>query len=1217
MPEAVVLEAETPLPPGGTVVHVYRSGRRLVHVEDTPDLANEENADAAGPAPGVRLLAPADSLTEARRIGGQVLLQGEEGAAPDDAVEKLLSDGALLAYIEFFGPADAAMLRGLTATGVQIIAAHPVHAYLCRGAPEAFAEAGLLPFVRGVVALTPGLKPVPALVEGDESELVVSVAMPSGGTESGLAVLASVPGVQVDRATAEPTPTGFRVRVTAHAAAVDAILRLPTVIAVEQHAPVVNEDEVANLVVAGLLDGQDRPQGDYLAWLADHGFSGAGVAIGVVDDGVDESHPAFAGRITALDGTTGSHGTMVAGHIAGHYVTERDGRGFAYGLGVAPDAELVSQAQGRGAAETAAETVSSAGPRGARATIQNNSWGRPTSQDPLDYGSEEATLDALVRNAAPAGAPRAPLTICFSVGNKGQLGMTRPKTAKNLLVTGNSENYRAADGGADADDVRQVFGGPTGSSRGNCGDHRIRPDVVAPGEWSAAANHGVVPGNPRYISSRVRWSGGSSAASPKVAGACAVLTEWWRWHNDGATPSPAMLRALVVNQAVDTGFSGPVPNPYQGWGRIDLGAVLAEDCERTYVDQTVLLTDPGEEHRLALSVDDPARPLRVTLSWTDPPGPVGSGTVHVPALVNRLALRVESGGRTYHGNAFVGGRTAAGVSPPADQGTDNLQNVFLAPGEATGMITVVVEALDIPADCTGTAPDEPRQDFALVVDNASPTTGPGGLAVVVDDHGEDAGPTNGDRWVPEEDDAQFLDASRWENLTATPSPDPVAAEEDWWSPDAPAPSEPVAGPGAPAQAFGAEVVAALLANGPAADAGVRVGGLSDGVADLAEAGGAVVVIGDGTRFDIRTLARLRRWAFHGALHLVSTSRAALAFAVARIGRRRGVHLHLVGEAADVAAAVERAVAHAMGCQSLELTRDDGGVEFDVLDDDRGLLLVLRGTTEPKVLAPNGAVVTPPAMTVVPAAGDVIVAIARHGDPWAGRWRVDPNGGAVADAYAIGGPRFRLSVGSSAGGLESEEGGSPQRVTLDVDGAGLASMTVEQHVGRGELVAEEHLTVVPVFVGEESIGSEEGAAVGGSALAASVLPPPADSGPSVGRLTCRVHGVDRSGAPLARLLPVTLIGLEPRRRWLARMPQRILTRARVIEVVRSATDGVVGLTLERAGRTRRVVVRDRDLADALEGANLRRPFVHATVRGDELVGVVVPAAGIGEQSGDRP
>jgi subtilisin family serine protease len=131
--------------------------------------------------------------------------------------------------------------------------------------------------------------------------------------------------------------------------------------------------------------------------------------------------------------------------------------------------------------------------------------------------------------------------ICFSSGNSGNNGLTRPKGAKNIITTGNFENYRPADlfgcGENDADNINERYvrtcadSGTGASSIGNCGDGRVKPDVVAPGQWTASANSSVdgkPPGHSRYISAHCVYGGGTSAASPKTAGAAALIIQWWR-----------------------------------------------------------------------------------------------------------------------------------------------------------------------------------------------------------------------------------------------------------------------------------------------------------------------------------------------------------------------------------------------------------------------------------------------------------------------------------------------------------------------------------------------------------------------------------------------------------------------------------------------------------------------------------------------------------------
>ena len=142
-----------------------------------------------------------------------------------------------------------------------------------------------------------------------------------------------------------------------------------------------------------------------------------------------------------------------------------------------------------------------------------------------------------------------------------------------------------------------------------------------------------------------------------------------------------MPRAHVVNAAADTGAGGSAPVSGARVGRIDLDAVLYPGQRRAYVDQTVLLTDPGEEHRVDLRVADLSAPTRVTLVWTDPPGPVGSGTATVPAVVNRLHLTVTVDGQTYHGNVLHAGWSVPDEELDAGRrGLDTVQNVRLPGG---------------------------------------------------------------------------------------------------------------------------------------------------------------------------------------------------------------------------------------------------------------------------------------------------------------------------------------------------------------------------------------------------------------------------------------------------------------------------------------------------------------------------------------------------------
>lgn len=715
MPRTFVLGADAPAT--GRVLHYYANGSAVVEASTTADVPGEPVSAA-----------------------GQLRLPTEPGQSALDAARRSISDARgrpvpedepdVAAYVEFVAPPDPRWLAEVQGKGVTVLAYQPDNSYLVRGRRSVLAELADAvrtsegdAAIRSVVELTKALKPAPeTLAEAGETTVVV-LAATSDERPRVLAALRDVPGVEVLSGAGNDVLDAQRIRVRARVSApgVEALLALPHVLSIESFGPATPEDEIAGLVVAGQIDQQGRPVGSYDRWLAEHHVDGAGAVIGIVDGGVNIDHPAFAGRIRDLaDGRKDWHATMVAGHAAGSYRAERDPDGFTYGLGAAPAANLLSQDLTRSARELCGQTVAQAG---SAIAIQNNSWGRRPQANPMDYGSDEALYDALVRNARDGNGPPAPLTICFSSGNSGSAGLTRPKAAKNVIVTGNSENYRPDVGAADSDDIRDVYTGAHASSHGNCADGRIRPHVVAPGEWTASASHDVFPGEPDFVSPMIMWGGGSSGASPKTAGACALLANWWRrWHG-GANPSPAMLQALVVNGAepIDTG--GPAPNNVQGWGRLSLRELLDPAVARIALDQADLLTGAGDARRWAVRVVDPRRPVKITLAWTDPPGAVGSGTATASPIVNRLALRAQDGGRMWRGGAdrFRGGWTSDDAALTGarlrDEGVDNLQCVFLRAGETRSLV-VSVTALAVTTDALTGRYDRPQQDFALVLTNA-------------------------------------------------------------------------------------------------------------------------------------------------------------------------------------------------------------------------------------------------------------------------------------------------------------------------------------------------------------------------------------------------------------------------------------------------------------------------------------------------------------------
>jgi hypothetical protein len=783
--------------PSTVRLHEYPNGEVLVR---TAAAASEEGeSDETPVAQGLRIAGVSGQQLDSLRAG---LSAGPGTSAGNSAVPESDRAGGILAYVELIGPIDAVWVKALKDLQIHLLGYHPENTYLCKAADQAaFAQAAKLDFVIAVTPLTDSLKPGLDQFAEDGEDVQIVVQGAAGDSAALVRQLAAVPGVFI-RPDQEPEPLDFYIRIRARLSTRDAqaaLLKLPQVLAVERFVAPRPEDEVADLIICGQYVLPGKTNGSYLKWLEDHGINGQGVTIGIVDGGVDTSHTAFSGRITDLTGGSKSwHATFVAGHAAGAYLDEKDTNQFIYGLGLAPAANLLSQDNSLSPTVLCRQTVTTEAPSGVPGSVQNNSWGKGT-KDPMDYSSDEAAYDGLVRNADPGGSAPRPITVCFSSGNSGNAGLTRPKAAKNVIITGNSENYRPDVGRDQSDNVQEIFSGPHPSSWGNCGDGRIRPHLVAPGEWTSSANYDSHPGEVEYISPKLTWGGGSSGASPKTAAACALLIQWWRNHHQGNDPSPAILRGLLVNGAEPISSGGSVPNNIQGWGRLHLGNVVNQAVACIYSDQEFLLKSLGDEKVWNIVVSDPSKPLKVTLAWTDPPGPIGSGsTPAISPIVNKLAMRVHTNNLVFRGNQFQDGWSTPGGSTDRE-GADNLQNIFLKPGVASGVVRVSVTALNITTNCLTGVVDSPQQDFALIIQNGQlSASSPSDVVVVVDQAaaGDSKTDNPGDYWkgTAGSTDSQQLDANWWDTVDPSPASgsdaastahDPTALSSptdlgDWW-----------------------------------------------------------------------------------------------------------------------------------------------------------------------------------------------------------------------------------------------------------------------------------------------------------------------------------------------------------------------------------------------------------------------------------------------------
>lgn len=469
-------------------------------------------------------------------------------------------------------------------------------------------------------------------------------------------------------------------------------------------------------------------------------LSGAGEIVAVCDTGLDSGdpaaiHPDFAGRVQTIksypiapewssyitnpganDGAAdldSGHGTHTSGSVLGDGTASAQGpaliRGHAY------KARLVFQAieQEMKWKPTAPSNLRSerfilaglpgdltplfqfAYDQGAR--IHSNSWG---GGDPGAYDAQCGQFDDFVWRHKD---------FCFviSAGNDGSdadgdgkinpTSVTSPGTAKNCITVGACENLRpefnaekygdwwpsdfpVAPFKADpmANNAKQLV---AFSSRGPTSDGRVKPDVVAPGTFILSTRSTrIAPNNfawAAYPPNKLYFHmGGTSMATPLTAGAVALIREFLRTKRGFASPSAALLKALLIAGAQRlpaTGATTLVLDSDQGFGRVDLDRSL----------KTVLLTTEGaglttgQLASSSLSVSSLGKTLRIVLAYTDYPG---------ERLVNNLNLIVvDPSGKRYAGNQ----RRTASATLTADS-NNNVELVQVANAKkGTWSISVV------------------------------------------------------------------------------------------------------------------------------------------------------------------------------------------------------------------------------------------------------------------------------------------------------------------------------------------------------------------------------------------------------------------------------------------------------------------------------------------------------------------------------------------------
>ncbi len=659
-----------------------------------------------------------------------------------------------LYIVHMLGPVHPLWKATLQYMGVDIVNYVPNYAYEVRMTPEQASQVEKLYFVDWVGVYQPGFKLARDLVPGRVVIRLLDGSSPntfqSIGAKGDLISSLSVPYF------------GHNVVADIHRESdLHEIARLNDVYYISPYIEPTLDDEMATQIIGGGLwiwDPDDDPDsafrgyGDHGSLANQLGYTGSGVVIAVADTGLGDGTIGNAGHLDFNDRVIGgydfqskssaqgewndgqSHGTHCAGIAAGNtYLGTGDTvySNYYSSQGAAPGSDIfVTKIFGNDGwmpSDMGFYDIIQVPKQMAGAYVHTNSYGTGMG---AYRGSDEA-YDVAARDADGDSPGNHPMIITKSAGNEGSgrgdgNRITSPGNAKNIITVGAVQNYPSGTPDRMAD-----F-----SSRGWTFDNRVKPDVVAPGQYI----YSTMPDGGYGTKS------GTSMASPAVAGSAAVLVEWYQGEH-GIKPNPSMVKALFINTAYSLqinngGDNGPhIPNQDEGWGMVNLPDIVYSDVNMILVDETSLLTT-GAVDEYEIVYEDDSEPLKITLVWTDKNALNGDN----PTLKNNLNLEVESpGGSIYRGNNLVQSWSQPGEStfPVFDTNGDgwdnvnNVENVFIRHDQLEmGVYTVRIIGQNVPADANndGTA----NQDYSLVMRNALE---PGGVSISIQS------PGGGETWT--------------------------------------------------------------------------------------------------------------------------------------------------------------------------------------------------------------------------------------------------------------------------------------------------------------------------------------------------------------------------------------------------------------------------------------------------------------------------------------
>jgi hypothetical protein len=439
---------------------------------------------------------------------------GEPTLSLDFTAKESLSGVKGLYIVQFIGPVKEEWLSTLRQTGAEIVGYVPNFAYEVRMTPEICQVVEKFDCTQWIGVYEPAYKISPDLT-GNEVTITLN------GQDIPEDTLSGIRDMLVIRQEGAVDPDGYifhgTLKSSEHLATIAA---MPNVQFISPYVEPELHDEAGMQISGGYMWYNDpdnnvatpyRTSGTHGSYANQLGWDGAGVTIGIADSGLgsgttgNAGHVDFNGRVIGgidLGATVNGwqdemgHGTHCAGLMAadGFEGTGRTYAGYGpyyAGMGQAHESLIYAQQIFEGVSATGdipadnGVMLTQGYTGGAR--VHSNSWGANTAGA---YAASDEAYDTHVRDADTVTAGNQQMIVVCSAGNAGSATGTigSPGNGKNVITVGSTQNYMPdstsygnthTTGAGSNPDLISSF-----SSRGWSDSGRIKPDVVAPGEWT-------------------------------------------------------------------------------------------------------------------------------------------------------------------------------------------------------------------------------------------------------------------------------------------------------------------------------------------------------------------------------------------------------------------------------------------------------------------------------------------------------------------------------------------------------------------------------------------------------------------------------------------------------------------------------------------------------------------------------------------------------------